>query len=140
MAQLRLSNNLMKKAAKEVKLSYRSVPKQIEFWANIGQQVEAKMTPADLVALAAGEIEIVRKKSSPVAMEDVFAKLESDRRDGSLAAKIAADRVWYEESEEHPGHLVRVDIASGERTMGLFKAGVFHLLDEAKGRAKIRNK
>ena len=93
---MRLSNSLIKDAEKQTKQSFRSVPKQIEFWASIGKEVESSMTPADIAALANGEIEIkiLRKKSEPVNFEDVFTGIEADRAANTLAQKVLTGEVW----------------------------------------------
>jgi hypothetical protein len=138
---LRLSEKLLEKAEKYVKTSFRSVPKQIEFWANIGQEVESIMTPADLAALANGEVEvkIFRKRSLPVDMDEVFSAIEQDRRSGVLSSKVVRDNVWYEESKEHPGYLIRMNAASGKRVLGNFEGGVFRIQKSHKNISYRRN-
>lgn len=130
---MRLSRNLIKDAEKQTKQSLRSVPKQIEFWASIGKEVESSMTPADIAALANGEIEIkiFRKKSEPVKFEDVFTGIEAERAAGNLAPKVLTGDVWYEESKEHVDMLVRVS-ASGKRDVGFFKNGKFQVAKKLK--------
>ncbi len=127
MAQLRISDELMKKAEKQVKVTYRSAPKQIELWATIGEKIEAIMTPADIAALSAGELEVkvVRKKSAPIDMDSVFLDLEKERQDGSLKDKVLKGPLWYQESIEHPGYLEQIVAASGKRTIGTFEKGEF---------------
>jgi hypothetical protein len=130
---LRLSSNLIKDAEKQIKQSFRSVPKQIEFWASIGKEVESSMTPADVAALANGEIEIqiLRKKSEPVDFEGVFTRIEADRAANTLVPKVLTGDVWYEESKEHPEMLVRVS-TSGKRDVGIFKNGKFQVAKRLK--------
>jgi len=126
---IRLSDELLKVAEKHGKSNFRSAPKQIELWAHIGQEVESNMTPADLAALANGEVEIriIRKESPPVGMDDVFNAIDEDRRTGVLSEKVVQSKIWYEESKEHPHLLIRVD--SGKRELGLFENGVFTVCD-----------
>lgn len=130
---MRLSSELIKDAEKQTKRSLRSVPKQIEYWASIGKKVESSMTPADIAALANGEVEIkiLRKKSEPVSFEDVFTGIEADRAASTLAAKVLTGDIWYEESKEHAGLLVRVS-ASGKRDVGTFKNGKFQIAKKLK--------
>lgn len=124
---LRISEKLVEKAEKQVRISLRSVPKQIEFWANIGQEIESALTPADLMALANGEAEVklIRKTSVPIDMDLLFSNIEKERSAGSLSAKVLKDEVWYEESKDFPGYLVRVSSRTGKREVGKFANGAF---------------
>ena len=83
---IRVSDELMEDAKQQIKMSLRSVTKQIEFWANIGKEAEMNMTPADIAALVNGEVEIkvLRKKSEPIDFENVFGEIESDRKSGKI--------------------------------------------------------
>jgi hypothetical protein len=123
---IRLSAELLSEAKKHIKLTMRSVTKQIEFWAQIGKEIESNMTPADIVALVNGEAEIkvLRKKSEPVSFESVFDEIESDREEGRLRAKVVQDRVWYEESQSDPGLFYRCT-REGKKQIGHFVNGKF---------------
>jgi UPF0288 family protein (methanogenesis marker protein 3) len=125
---IRLSDELLNLAEKQSKFSFRSVPKQIEFWALIGKEAEHKMTPADIAALVNGEIEIkvLRKKSNPVSFDEVLNEIESDRQNGLLKSKVVKDEIWYEESIEYPGFLARIS-STGKKEIGLFIDGQFKL-------------
>ena len=129
---IRLSEDLLEEAEKQTKQSFRSVPKQIEFWASIGKEVESSMTPADIVALANGEVEIKisRKKSEPVDFDKVFSDIEADRKSGKLSAKMVQGDVWYEESKEYPDLLVRV--SNGKKELGKFKDGKFQAIKKTQ--------
>ena len=128
---LRLSEKLIEKARKEARSSMRSVPKQIEHWARIGQEVEPFLSTTDLTALANGEvkIQIVRKKSGPVDVDSVFSELEKDRSEGSLHSKVVQSKVWYEASKKKSGFLDRVS-ANGKRETGRFVDGIFKVLSQ----------
>lgn len=123
---IRVSEELMEEAKEQIKLSYRSVTKQIEFWANIGKEAEMGMTPADVAALVNGEVEIkiLRKKSEPVNFDNLFGEIEMDRKAGIIKSKVIKDKVWYEESEENPKLFFRITSA-GEKTLGSFIEGKF---------------
>lgn len=123
---IRVSDQLLEEAKQQIKMSYRSLAKQIEFWAQIGKEAEVNMTPADIVALINGEVEIkvFRKKSEPVDFDIVFDEIESDRKSGTLKKKVVKDKIWYEESTEKPGIFFRLT-DTGEKTLGKFSNGKF---------------
>lgn len=123
---IRVSDELMEDAKHQVKMSLRSVTKQIEFWANIGKEAEMSMTPADVVALVSGEVEIkvIRKKSQPVDFDRIFSQIESDRSVGKIKDKVIKDSVWYEEDTKNPGLFFRMT-KEGEKVLGKFIDGKF---------------
>lgn len=126
---IRLSEKLIEQAEKSCDSNFRTAPKQIEFWATIGKEVTQTLTPADLAALANGEVEVhlVRKKSAPVSMDAVFAEIENDRSNHSLHSKVVRENVWYEESPEHKGYLVRFDSSANRKDLGPFIDGKFRV-------------
>jgi|SRR6185312_2329807 len=136
-SSIRLSEELIREAEEQVKSSHRSVPKQIEFWAQIGKEAEQNMTSADIVALVNREIEvkIFRKMSEPVAFDQVFNAIEVDRKNGVLQNKIVKDKIWYEESSDFPGFLIRVT-KNGQRDIGSFVDGKFKTMEAKKKLAK----
>jgi hypothetical protein len=102
---LRLNAALIEAAEREGAVQKRSVPRQIEFWAELGKAVESIIGPADVVAVIQG---IKKIKVEPVT---------------STAADPAD--VFYETSLSRPGLLDRVNTATGERQTGLFRNGEF---------------
>lgn len=123
---IRVSDELMEDAKQQIKMSLRSVTKQIEFWANIGKEAEMNMTPADVAALVNGEVEIkvLRKKSEPVDFDSVFGEIESDRKSGKIKDKVIKDNIWYEENSKNPGMFFRMT-RDGGKTLGRFIDGKF---------------
>jgi hypothetical protein len=123
---IRVSDELLEDAKQQIKLSYRSLTKQIEFWAQIGKEAEMNMTPADVAALVNGEVEIkvLRKKSEPIDFDSIFDEVESDRKAGTIKSKVLKDKVWYEESPKNPGMFFRLT-NDGEQTLGKFSDGKF---------------
>jgi hypothetical protein len=123
---IRVSDELLEDAKQKIKMSYRSLTKQIEFWAQIGKEAEMNMTSADVAALVNGEVEIkvLRKKSEPIDFDNLFGEIESDRKAGSIKSKVIKDKVWYEESQNSPGLFVRIN-SEGEKVLGKFVSGKF---------------
>lgn len=123
---IRVSDELLEGAKQQIKMSLRSVTKQIEFWALIGKEAEVNMTPADVAALVNGEVEIkvLRKKSSPVDFDSVFNEVEADRKAGIIKSKVLKDKVWYEEDDKNPGMFFRMT-SEGSKTLVKFVDGKF---------------
>jgi hypothetical protein len=124
---LRLDPGLVEAAERASLVQKRSVPKQIEFWATLGQAIENVIDYADIFAILQGLKKITIEPVLPVAVdpEDVFSALEKSRQDGQLAEKIIPGRIYYEASRSRPGLLDRVDTATGERRSGQFHNGEF---------------
>ena len=123
---IRVSEELLEEAKLQIKRSYRSLAKQIEFWAQIGKEAEVNMTPADVAALVSGEAEIkvFRKKSESVDFDSLFDEVEADRKTGKIKSKVIKDKVWYEESSKNIGLFFRMT-NEGEKTLGKFIDGKF---------------
>jgi len=99
---------------------------QIEYWASLGPVIEEYLTPKDVDALFTGraEVDIEQKLSRPENLSAIFGQLESDRKSGELQKKVVTAKEWFEISNDHPGHLVKVK-ADGSRTLGKFEDGEF---------------
>jgi hypothetical protein len=124
---LRLNAALIEAAEREGAVQKRSVPRQIEFWAELGKAVESVVGPADVVAVIQG---IKRIKVEPVASiavdpGDVFDSIETDRKSGALGKKVTSAAIYYETSLSRPGLLDRVNASTGERQTGRFHNGEF---------------
>ncbi|MFV2061685.1 MAG: hypothetical protein ACC653_13445, partial [Gammaproteobacteria bacterium] len=55
---IRLKDSIIRDAEAEARVFSRSVPKQIEFWAEIGKSISHTVTPNELLALLNGLAEI----------------------------------------------------------------------------------
>lgn len=124
---MRLSAALVEAAERESAIQKRSVPKQIEFWAELGKTVEGVIDPADVVAVVQGlkRIKVEPVTPTPVNPGDVFDSIEAIRKSGTLAAKVTSAAIYYEASRSRPGLLDRVNSSTGERQTGQFHNGVF---------------
>jgi len=123
---LRLSDELVREAELEGRLSKRTTPKQIELWAEIGKQVAGLLKPGDLVAITQGfaRLRVEATASQPVDPEEVLATVEQDRASGRLSAGVTRAPAYYEASRSHPGLLDRVQ-SDGTRETGRFHEGHF---------------
>lgn len=128
---VRLDDQLVKQAAAEAGLQHRTTPRQLEFWASIGQAVAGKLSAEDLLALTQGlkELHLERPSVAMPASDDIWADVDAARESGSLSERIRQDRVVYQASTEHPGYLEAI-APDGTRTLGLFRNGRFRKADD----------
>lgn len=122
----RLSAEIISHAEESAALQMRSVPKQIEFWAEVGRRVEKKVDHVQLMAIIKDMaiIDVRPIQSEPVDVDEVLGELETDRANGRLAKAVTRAGVVYEASASHPGLLDRID-EQGQRTTGFFTNGEF---------------
>ena len=116
---LRLDTSLVTAARREGSIKKRSVPKQIEFWAELGKAVEQVLNYNDVFAVIQG-LKQIKVESVAVDPADVFNSLEDNRQSGELAKKVTSAAIYFEASRKQPGLLDRVNSATGERQTGQF--------------------
>ncbi|MEX0732466.1 MAG: hypothetical protein WED00_14520 [Aquisalimonadaceae bacterium] len=123
---LRLDENLVREAEAEARLNRRSVPKQIEFWADLGKKMARLVSPEDLIKVQMGlrRIQVEDAQSFPVDVNDVFASLDAERERGTLAHAVTRAAVSYQAVPGRPGVLERID-RDGRRQQGAFRDGEF---------------
>ena len=126
---MRLDGNLIHEAESVAERNKRSVPKQIEYWAELGRAVERVLSPNDVIAISQGlvEVQLVAPKPLRAEADDVFAALEQDRSQGALAARVTRAAISYEASTSRAGLLDRI-YADGRRDTGRFVAGEFQIV------------
>lgn len=124
---LRLNPALVAAAERSAAIQKRSVPKQIEYWAELGKALERVIQPPDVYAILQGlkKLTIEPVVSNAVAPEVVFDDLEQSRGQDTASAALTASPVYYEASVQRPGMLDRVETATGRRLTGRFENGAF---------------
>jgi len=124
---MRLDSSLVAAAEREGALRKRSIPKQIEFWAELGKAVEHVIGIEDIIAITQGlkTIEVEPVVSISVNPDDIFDALETSRKKGTLSEKVTSSAIYFEASLSRPGLLDRVDTATGNRESGRFIKGEF---------------
>ena len=123
---IRVSETLLEKAEEHARVAQRSIPKQIEYWSQLGRIFEQHLGGADLHALLTEQktishIELVA--SAIPGPESVFAELEAERRAGSLGTSVTAAPVVYDLSED--GGSLRRHESDGRITIGALVDGEF---------------
>lgn len=126
---IRLDPRLIHAAALEARMRKRSIPKQIEYWAEIGKQIDSVLNLDELMAISQGlaRLRLEPVASNPVNPEEVFQAVRRDQQGNRLKSKVSNASVYYEVSESHPGMLARVR-ADGCRETGQFRNGKFTLI------------
>lgn len=124
---IRLNSALVAAAEKEGAIQKRSVPKQIEFWAELGKAVARVIDLSDVFAIIQGLKKVKVEPVTSVAVDprDVFNSLENKRKSGNLAEEVTSSAVYYEASLSRQGLLDRVNSYTGERETGQFHNGEF---------------
>ena len=123
---LRLDDELVHQAELEGRLHKRTTPKQIEFWAEIGKQLERVIDPSDLIAISQGlmRLRLEPIASNPVDPDEVLEETAQYRKMSDSAPPITQAPFYYEASRTQPGLLDRV-AADGKRETGHFRDGKF---------------
>ena len=97
---LRLDDELVAHAEAEGRLSKRSPPKQVEYWADLGRRLAEMLSPMDLIALTQGIVR-VRVDSLDAEWIDpdaVFAEVDRQRELGGTNAELTQAPFYYEAS------------------------------------------
>lgn len=129
---MRLDASLIAAAEREAAIQKRSIPKQIEFWAELGKAVEHLIDFDDVVAVTQGlkKLEVAPLLSTAVRPDDVFGDLETRRSEKTLSAGVTGAAIYYEASQSCPGCLDRIHSATGKRETGRFQNGRFQVTNE----------
>ncbi|MFH1807687.1 MAG: hypothetical protein ABIJ09_03000 [Pseudomonadota bacterium] len=123
---LRLEKSLVAAAAREGEIFKRSIPRQIEYWAELGRSVADHVNPIDLIKVREGlaTLSIEPVTSTPVRSTEVFGELEGLREAGKLAGLVSSSAIRYQASTKNPGYLEQVH-PDGTRIVGRFSSGKF---------------
>lgn len=121
---IRIDRSLFEQAAAEADRQKRSTPKQVEYWAELGQACDGVLSHADAVRLREGLLTLEPCESAPVDADAVFATLDAARISGSLRNKVTMAKTIYQVSEDHPGYLEQIE-PDGNVIVGQFERGKF---------------
>jgi len=124
---IRIDPKLVELAKKEGGIKKRSVPKQIEYWAELGKAIESVIDLKDAYAIIQGFMKLTVKplESKAVDPKNVFSSLENKRKSGELSEMVTNSSIYFEASKTKPGLLDRVNLISGKRQTGKFHNGKF---------------
>lgn len=123
---MRLDEDLVREAGHMARLQKRSVPRQIEYWAEIGKAVEKVLPPHTLMAIRQGlaNIYVEMAPSTPVNSDDVWQEVEDSRQGNTLSTRVSEAPVNYQASPSAPGYLEQIQ-PDGTKIKGRFVDGRF---------------
>jgi len=123
---IRLDENLVHDAEIEGGLYKRTAPGQIEYWAEIGKQIDGLLTSSEILAITQGfaHLKLENTASSPIDADDIFTEVNNDRNSENLSLKVTKAHVYYEVSSSRQGLIDRVN-DNGIRESGYFRDGQF---------------
>ena len=121
---IRIDRSLFEQAAAEADRQKRSIPKQVEYWAELGQICDGLLSHADAIRLREGLLKIEPDNTAPIDTDAVFANLNAARNSGALTNSVTRAKVIYQISESHPGYLEQLE-PDGNVVIGQFKSGKF---------------
>ncbi|TXI30532.1 MAG: hypothetical protein E6Q60_01290 [Nitrosomonas oligotropha] len=131
---IRLQDDLMQAAALTAERFHRSTAEQIEYWAEMGRNVDHMLNPDDLLAISAGlaKITVEPVSSEPVDPTGIFQSLEDDRASGILPQTVSGSVLnKYQASLTHPGYLEQIH-PDGRIQTGKFQGGEFIAIDASQ--------
>ncbi|ETX06470.1 hypothetical protein [Candidatus Entotheonella palauensis] len=123
---VRLSTALYEKADVAAKDGFRSTPKQIELWAELGYQLSKYLEPQDIVAVSLGLKRLICEvdTSEAIDSEKVVAEMGSKSKQKEVSQHIVNQHPYVFEASEVPGKLDQV-FPDGTRVTGDFVNGRF---------------
>lgn len=130
---IRLQDELMQAAALTAERFHRSTAEQIEYWAEMGRNIDHMLNPDDLLAISAGlaKITVEPVTSEPVDAIKIFQSLEDDRASGVLPQTVTGSAIRYQASGAHPGYLEQIH-SDGCIQTGRFQGGEFIAIDASQ--------
>ncbi|MBK7493254.1 MAG: hypothetical protein KBF68_08980 [Nitrosomonas sp.] len=130
---IRLQDELMQAAALTAERFHRSTAEQIEYWAEMGRNVDHMLNPNDLLAISAGlaKITVEPVSSEPVDPIGIFQSLEDDRASGILPQMVNGNVLKYQVSLAHHGYLEQIH-PDGRVQTGKFQDGEFIAIDASQ--------
>ena len=114
---VKLSDELVNAARREVANTDRSITGQIEHWVRIGRSVEKVLRHQDIQALKRTPTDLTLTTQMRRAIETALARAMAETDQRALARRLKADRTVYQNGPAGTGMLERID-AGGKRTLG----------------------
>ncbi len=121
---IRIDETLAGKANAIATVQRRTLPKQIELWAEIGRTLSDTISPEQLLEIQQGwsTVKLEPVKSAPIDPTALMAEVSADS--AALSASLQTNRIVYQCSKVHPGKLEQLH-PDGSRYTGIFKNGCF---------------
>jgi len=100
---IRISDELFEQADEHAGIAQRSVPKQIEYWSQLGRLLEQDLGSADLHALLSKRkmiADITLASNEVPDAATVLAELEAERAAGTLSVAVTTSGTVYDMSDD----------------------------------------
>jgi len=127
-SSVRVSEGLVQTATVKGEIEHRSAAKQIEFWAEIGRNVErlTGLSAMDLMEISSGAktLTLTDKTVAPVSTSSVLEAVAADRLSGELKKEVMQNGPSYQRCVSDPRYIEQVR-PSGEIRKGNFINGEF---------------
>lgn len=122
---LRLRASLYQIAAQHAAREHRSIPKQVEYWAEIGRWIASKIDDREIYALLADNatINITMRPSVAVSVDQAHISLEQARSSGALSSAIQAEFIY--DTDPTKPDFIRETASNGTQRYGKFVDGEF---------------
>ncbi len=123
---LRLPEDLVSRAEQQSAVARRSVPKQIEYWAQLGQLLESSLSATDIHSLLSGEKFVASARLANCVVPDanaVLRELEAARQGGTLNVSLEKPEATYDIADD--GETLRRTTPDGRTELGTFVDGQF---------------
>ncbi len=123
---IRLDQELLQKAEIAGKLQHRTVPKQIEYWAEIGRKVAEHINMEDLLAVSQGlkTLKVESRSAAPLDFDALLDTVAAQQSTGETAAGVTKAQVRYQRHPRFTGYLEAI-YADGRRETGILINGQF---------------
>lgn len=115
----RISDELANEVKKEIAVSKRSLPSQLEYWANLGKAIDNQLTGEQVREVLSGNARI--NVESSFSADDIQRTVKL--KNSSSPDKTSAD-VWYVGSKKH-SKLIEKHDRQGRVELGTFRDGKF---------------
>jgi len=114
---VKLSDELVNAARREVANTDRSITGQIEHWVRIGRSVEKVLRHQDIQALKRTPTDLTLTAQMRATIEAALERAMAETDQRALGRRLKAGRTVYQNDPAGSGILERID-ANGKRTLG----------------------
>jgi hypothetical protein len=124
---IRIEQSLMNEAGIIGKDMHRSATQQLEYWADMGRQLEGLLSTNDIIKIKSGmaQLRVDSVSNTPIDPDSVFDTIERDRLSGALASKVTNAKIpRYQASVTYKGYLEQI-APNGSKRIGTFTGGKF---------------
>ena len=130
---LRIDSEIFGEAKAAAAMAHRTTPKQLEYWAKVGQLLCEQVPESDIFSLLSGQkyiANVLIKENQDVAVDEILGQLEHDRLAGTLSGSVSKAAIKYDMPAKSDGLIRQVD-ENGNESFGSFENG--HFIEKGSG-------